>query len=61
MIASPMSTQENDMSQDSNQLIKMKFMDWRRLPRPFRSVVAGQPQVLISRARRDFFVPVQFV
>jgi hypothetical protein len=49
------------MSQENNQTIKMKFMDWRRLPRPYRSVVAGQPQVLVSRARRDYFVPVQFV
>jgi len=50
------------MSQDQDQqLIKMKFMDWRRLPRTFRSVVAGQPQVLVSRSSRNFFVPVQFV
>ena len=42
-------------------LIKMKFMDWRRLPRAFRSVVAGQPQVLVSRTGKSFFVPVEFV
>jgi hypothetical protein len=46
---------------NSDQSIKMKFMDWRRLPRTFRSVVAGQPQVLVSRTGRNFFVPVQFV
>ncbi|BBH12658.1 MULTISPECIES: hypothetical protein [Chromobacterium] len=41
--------------------IKMKFMDWRRLPRAFRAVIQGQPQVLVSRPGRDFYVPVQFV
>ncbi|SUX54308.1 hypothetical protein [Chromobacterium vaccinii] len=44
-----------------NDSIKMKFNDWRRLPRPYRAMIAGQPQVLISRTGRDFFVPVQFV
>lgn len=41
--------------------IKMKFRDWRRLPRPFRAVSQGRPQVLVSRPGRDFFVPVEFV
>lgn len=41
--------------------IKMKFLDWRRLPRPFRTVVKGQPQVLVSRTGKQYFVPVQFV
>ncbi|BEV71011.1 MULTISPECIES: hypothetical protein [unclassified Paludibacterium] len=45
----------------NDQLIKIKFMDWRRLPRAFRSVVAGQPQVLVSRTGKSFFVPVEFV
>jgi hypothetical protein len=47
--------------QTNEQPIKIKFMDWRRLPRAFRSVVAGQPQVLVSRTGRQFFVPVEFV
>ncbi|MBV8047469.1 MAG: hypothetical protein JO171_09960 [Paludibacterium sp.] len=47
--------------QTNEQPIKIKFMDWRRLPRAFRSVVAGQPQVLVSRTGRNFFVPVEFV
>ncbi|WP_293765836.1 hypothetical protein [uncultured Aquitalea sp.] len=42
-------------------LIKMKFMDWRRLPRAFRTVVEGKPQVLVSRTNRSYFVPVEFV
>ncbi|WP_198019594.1 hypothetical protein [Pseudogulbenkiania sp. MAI-1] len=46
---------------NSNQQIKMKFLDWRRLPRAFRSVVQGQPQVLVSRTGRSYFVPVEFV
>lgn len=50
----------NDMP-SGDSLIKIKFMDWRRLPRAFRSVVAGQPQVLVSRTGRSFFVPVEFV
>jgi hypothetical protein len=41
--------------------IKMKFMDWRRLPRAFRAVDEGQPKVLVSRPGRNYFVPVQFV
>ncbi|WP_166726965.1 hypothetical protein [Crenobacter cavernae] len=41
--------------------IKMKFRDWRRLPRVFRTVSHGRPQVLVSRTGRDFFVPVEFV
>lgn len=49
------------MHQEDNQIIKIKFTDWRRLPNHFRSVIAGQPQVLVSRASRQFFVPVQFV
>nr|WP_176426023.1 hypothetical protein [Chromobacterium sp. ASV5] len=49
------------MSQQQNDSIKMKFMDWKRLPRPFRAVIHGQPQVLISRPGRDYYMPVQFV
>ncbi|MBV8680075.1 MULTISPECIES: hypothetical protein [Aquitalea] len=49
------------MMQIDESLIKMKFMDWRRLPRAFREVRAGQPQVLVSRTGRSYFVPVQFV
>lgn len=41
--------------------IKMKLGDWKRLPFAFRSVVNGQPQVLVTRPGRSFFVPVQFV
>lgn len=41
--------------------IKMKVSDWKRLPGSFRSVVAGQPQVLVTRPGRSFFVPVEFV
>jgi hypothetical protein len=43
------------------QCIRMKFGDWRRLPRDYRLVVDGQPKVLVSRAGRHYFVPVQFV
>lgn len=45
----------------NDERIKIKFLDWRRLPRAFRSVVAGQPQVLVSRTGKSFFVPVEFV
>jgi len=45
----------------TDSVIKIRFLDWRRLPRAFRSVVAGQPQVLVSRTGRNFFVPVEFV
>jgi len=41
--------------------IKMKVSDWKRLPGSFRSVVAGKPQVLVTRPGRSFFVPVEFV
>ena len=44
-----------------NQAIKIKFTDWKRLPRAFRSVIGGTPQVMVSRTGRNFFVPVQFV
>ncbi|MEO9383245.1 hypothetical protein [Chromobacterium phragmitis] len=44
-----------------NDCIKMKFNDWKRLPRPYRAMIEGQPQVLVSRTGRDFYVPVQFV
>ncbi|GGY13222.1 hypothetical protein [Paludibacterium paludis] len=46
---------------NTDTLIKMKFSDWRRLPRAFRVVIEGQPKVLVSRPGRDYFVPVQFV
>lgn len=49
------------MKRDDQEIIKIKFMDWRRLPRAFRSVVDGQPQVLVSRTGRNIFVPVEFV
>ncbi|WP_158253791.1 hypothetical protein [Chromobacterium alticapitis] len=44
-----------------NDSIKMKFNDWKRLPRPYRAMIAGKPQVLVSRTGRDYFMPVQFV
>jgi len=46
---------------NTDTLIKMKFTDWRRLPRGFRTVIAGQPRVLVTRPGREYFVPVQFV
>ncbi|MEJ8673578.1 hypothetical protein [Chromobacterium amazonense] len=48
------------MGKHSNH-IKMKFNDWKRLPRPYRAMIEGQPQVLTSRTGRHVFVPVQFV
>ncbi|WP_434626873.1 hypothetical protein [Chromobacterium sp. CV08] len=44
-----------------NDSIKMKFNDWKRLPRSYRAMIAGQPQVLVSRPGRDYYMPVQFV
>lgn len=44
-----------------NNPIKMMVRDWKRLPRAFRTVVAGQPQVLLTRIGRSYFVPVEFV
>ena len=49
------------MTSTTSMPIKMKIGDWKRLPRTFRSVVAGQPQVLVTRPGRSFFVPVEFV
>ncbi|CUA82518.1 MULTISPECIES: hypothetical protein [Gulbenkiania] len=45
----------------TSEQIKMKFLDWRRLPKAFRAVVEGQPQVLVTRSRGSYFVPVEFV
>jgi hypothetical protein len=45
----------------NTQPIKIKPSDWRRLPRSFRSVIEGKPQVMVSRTGRNYFVPVQFV
>ena len=44
-----------------NDPIKMMFRDWKSLPRAFRAVVAGQPQVLLTRIGHSYFVPVEFV
>lgn len=41
--------------------IKMMFRDWKRLPRAFRTVVEGRPQVLLTRPGTSYFVPVEFV
>ncbi|WP_174874300.1 hypothetical protein [Vogesella oryzae] len=49
------------MSKQGNEAIKMMFRDWKRLPRAFRNVVEGQPQVLLTRPGRSYFVPVEFV
>lgn len=44
-----------------DQTVKMMFRDWKRLPRAFRSVIEGQPQVLLTRIGRSYYVPVEFV
>ena len=49
------------MSKQDNAAIKMMFRDWKRLPRAFRSVVDGEPLVLLTRTGRSYFVPVEFV
>lgn len=46
---------------NSNSPIKMMFRDWKRLPRAFRAMVEGHPQVLLTRSNRSYFVPVEFV
>ena len=37
----------------NNDPIKMMFRDWKRLPRAFRAVVEGRPQVLLTRSQFD--------
>lgn len=44
-----------------NHHVKMPFNDWKRLPRAFRAVISGQPQVLLTRTGKSYFVPVEFV
>lgn len=41
--------------------VKMMFSDWKRLPRAFRAVIEGQPQVLLTRTGRSYYAPVEFV
>ncbi|MEC5207278.1 MULTISPECIES: hypothetical protein [Vogesella] len=41
--------------------VKMMFRDWKRLPRAFRAVIEGQPQVLLTRTGRSYYAPVEFV
>jgi hypothetical protein len=44
-----------------NDTVKMMFRDWKRLPRAFRAVIEGQPQVLLTRTGRSYYAPVEFV